>query len=222
METCTSDAVIKVLLADDHAIFREGVRSALLPYDFVSVVGEAADGAETVRKAKELAPDMVLMDISMPIMNGVEATRILRREMPEIKVLILTVHKNNEYVIEIIESGANGYLLKETSGQELARAIKTVFSGKSFFSAEISSSALDYVLHKGAGSDTAHLVRLSTREREVLGLIAKGSSSKDIANNMGVTVRTVETHRERLMRKLHIHNVAGLTRFAIGSGLIDC
>jgi DNA-binding NarL/FixJ family response regulator len=210
---------VKVLLADDHKIVREGIRSCLVPYQLLQVVGEASDGAEAVRKAKELNPDVVVMDITMPGMNGLEATQLLRAEKPEVKVLVLTVHKNTEYVLGIMERGARGYLLKETSTEELVRAIESVAAGKSFFSSEVSGPVLDHMLTKG--HETTHMVALSEREREVLKLVARGYSSKQIAVELHVTVRTAETHRERIMRKLDIHNVAGLTRFAISSGMIE-
>jgi two-component system, NarL family, nitrate/nitrite response regulator NarL len=172
-----------------------------------------------VRKAKELNPDVVVMDITMPGLNGLKATELLRAEKPEVKVLVLTVHKNTEYVLGIMERGARGYLLKESSTEELVRAIESVAAGKSFYSSEVSGPLLDHMLIKEHA--TTHAVALSEQERKVLKLVAGGYSSKGIAEELHVTVRTAETYRERIMRKLDIHNVAGLTRFAMSSGMID-
>jgi len=210
---------LRILLVDDHTIVREGIRSCLTPYQLIEVIGEASDGAEAVSKSKELNPDVVLMDITMPSMNGLEATKLLRCEAPAVKVLVLTVHKSTEYVLGIMECGARGYVLKESSIEDLVRAIDWVAAGKSFISSEVSGPVLDHVLKRE--HDTAHLIALSEREREVLKLIASGYSSKQIATGLNVTVRTAETHRERIMRKLGIHNIAGLTRFAIANRLID-
>jgi DNA-binding NarL/FixJ family response regulator len=197
---------------------RKGVGSCLAREQHFNVIGEAADGQEALRKIRELMPDVVLMDIDMPHMNGLAVTELLRKELPQIKVLILSMHSNTEYVLRIIQSGARGYVLKEAPTEELVRAIDTVFNGEAYFSEEVARVALNKFV-RNAGESTP-LAELTGREREVLVQIAEGLSNKEIANHLGVGVRTVETHRERIMRKLDIHSVAGLTKFAITSGLV--
>lgn len=208
---------IKLLLVDDHPVVRKGISSCLARHPHLNVVGEAADGQEALRKARELKPDLILMDIDMPEMNGLMVTEMLKKESPDIKVLILSMHNSTEYVMRIVQSGARGYVLKEAATEELVRAIETVNGGEAFFSPDVARMALNQFVRGGAeGADT----HLTTREREVLILIAEGLSNKEIASKLGVGVRTVETHRERIMRKLNIHSVAGLTKFAITKGLI--
>jgi two-component system nitrate/nitrite response regulator NarL len=211
----------RLLLVDDHPLMREGIRSSLANYQSLEIVGEAHNGEEAVRKAKELMADVVLMDINMPGMNGLEATELLRREAPHAKALILTVHKNPEYVRKIIHCGARGYVLKDASGEELARAIELVAAGRSYFSPEVSGEALDFCFKQAVDPGQAHATALSKRELEVLKLVARGYSTKEIAPQLKITCRTVETYRERIMSKLGVHNIAGLTRFAISEGLLD-
>ena len=211
---------LRLLLVDDHAMMREGIRSSLAKYPFLEIAGEAADGEEAMRKVNELGADVVLMDINMPRMNGLEATARMRKEAPAAKILILTAHKNPEYVRKIVDCGAHGYVLKDASPEELARAIEVVGEGRRFLSAEVSGAALDFYLKNGSGSESPRLNALSQREIEVLKLVAKGHSTKEIAAQLDITSRTAATYRERIMRKLSIHNVAGLTRFAISEGLI--
>ena len=209
---------IKILLVDDHPIVRKGISSCLARQEHLVIVGEAADGLEAVTKARELLPDIVLMDIDMPNMSGLAVTEALHKELPQIKVLILSMYRSAEYLLGILQSGARGYVLKEASPEELVKAIETVNAGEAFFSPEIARLALNqFVQGNGEGPELGELTK---REREVLILIAEGLSNKEIANNLGVGVRTVETHRERIMRKLAIHSVAGLTRFALAKGLV--
>jgi two-component system nitrate/nitrite response regulator NarL len=209
---------IKLLLVDDHPVVRRGISSCLARQEHLSIVGEASDGLEAMRKAKELAPDIVLMDIDMPRMNGLAVADLLHRELPQIKVLILSMHSNTEYVLRIIQSGARGYVLKEASPEELVKAIETVEAGQAFFSPDVARVALNQFVHKTSNGQPGE--QLTKREREVLIQIAEGMSNKEIACHLGVGVRTVETHRERIMRKLNIHSVAGLTKFAITKGMI--
>jgi two-component system nitrate/nitrite response regulator NarL len=210
---------IKLLLVDDHPVVRRGITSCLAQQERLAIVGEAADGLEAVRQAKELLPDIILMDIDMPLMNGLAVTELLRRELPNVKVLILSMHSNTEYVLRIVRSGARGYVLKGASLEELVRAIETVDSGKTFFSAAVANVALNqFVRRPGEGPTSA---QITNRERQVLIHIAEGLSNKEIASALGVGIRTVETHRERIMEKLDIHSVAGLTKFAISKGLIS-
>jgi two-component system nitrate/nitrite response regulator NarL len=203
---------------DDHPVVRKGISACLARHSHLVIVGEAADGLEAVAKAKELLPDIVLLDIDMPNMNGLAATEVLRRELPQVKVLILSMHQRADYLIRILQSGAWGYVSKEASSEDLVNAIETVNAGEAFFSPQIAHLALNqFVKGNGDGPD---LAELTNREREVLTLVAGGLSNKEIANHLGVSVRTVETHRERIIRKLAIHSVAGLTRFAIVKGLV--
>ena len=209
---------VKILLVDDHPIVRKGISSCLARHDHLVIVGEAADGLEAVAKAKELLPDIVLLDIEMPNLSGLAVTGVLRKELPQVKVLILSMHQRSDYLLRMLQSGARGYVLKEASCEELVKAIETVNAGEAFFSPKIARLALNrFVPGTGEGPD---LAELTNREREVLILIAEGLGNKAIASRLGVGVRTVETHRERLVRKLAIHSVAGLTRFAIAKGLI--
>ena len=207
---------IKLLLVDDHPVVRRGISLCLAKQERVEIVGEAADGVEAVRKAKELLPDIILMDIDMPVMNGLAVTELLRRELPKVKVLILSRHSNADHILRIIQSGARGYVPKEASLEELVGAIETVYRGESFFSQNVACVALQQFVRPGEGLS---LSKLTNREREVLIHISEGLSNKEIASALGVGVRTVETHRERVIRKLNIHSVAGLTKFAISKGL---
>ncbi len=210
---------IKLLVVDDHPVVRKGISLCLSKRENLEIVGEAADGREAVRKARELHPDIMLMDINMPQMSGLAVTELLRKELPGIKVLILSMHGNTEYVLRILQSGARGYVLKDAPPDELSRAIDVVHNGETYFSADVARVALNQFV-RGNG-DPNGTPALTNREREVLIHIADGLSNKEIACTLGVGVRTVETHRERIMRKLDIHNVAGLTKFAIAKGLIS-
>ena len=210
---------IKVMLVDDHPVVRKGVSSCLARHEHLQVIAEASDGREAVAKARQLQPNVILMDIDMPHMNGLAVTELLRKELPDIKVLILSMHSNTDYVMRIIQSGARGYVLKEAPTEELVRAVDSVHAGEAFFSPEVAHAALNQFVRgvSNQGQDAS----LTAREREVLVQIAEGLSNKEIASRLGVGVRTVETHRERIMRKLDIHSVAGLTKFAIARGLVS-
>jgi two-component system, NarL family, nitrate/nitrite response regulator NarL len=212
---------IKLLLVDDHPIVLEGIKSHLSAQDDFEVVGDAADGKEAIRQARRHLPDIILMDISMPHMNGLEAMTLLRTQAPNAKILVLTMHDKKEYISQIFRLGARGYLLKDTSPAELVHAIKLVHAGELVFSSTVSRILVDEFVSEGAKElKPRRPSELSEREREVLLLIAEGHSNKEIADRLSVGVRTIETHREHLMRKLNIHTVAGLTRYAIASGMI--
>jgi two-component system, NarL family, nitrate/nitrite response regulator NarL len=210
---------IRLLLVDDHPVVRRGIRLSLTQQPRIQVVGEASDGREALAKAHELKPDVILMDIDMPHMNGLAVTDLLRREMPEVKVLILSMYSNTDYVMRIIQCGARGFVLKEASPDEVVQAIEAVQAGTAHFSPEVARVALNHVV-RGNSEPMSPLSCLTNREREVLHFIAEGLSNKEIASQLNIGVRTVETHRERIMRKLDIHTIAGLTRFALQQGLV--
>ena len=209
---------IRVLLVDDHPVVRKGLASCLAQQEHLAIAGEAGDGLEAVAKARELLPDVVLLDIDMPGMSGLAVSEVLRKELPQVRVLVLSMHHRPEYLHRVLQSGAQGYVLKEAAPEELVKAIETVNAGDAYFSPEIARMALNRLVHRNG--EVPDLGALTNREQEVLVLIAKGLSNKEIACALNVGVRTVETHRERTMRKLDIHSVAGLTRFALAKGLI--
>ncbi len=214
---------ITVLLAEDHTIVREGFRKMLELEDDLEVVGEAQDGRKAVALAGKLRPEVVLMDIAMPLLNGLEATRQVLKALPGAKVLMLSAHSDDAYVQSATESGAVGFLLKQTSAHDVCRAIREVHKGKTFFSPSISRrlDRLHPLLLDRAGSPNKKTPRLTSREVEVLQLIAEGKANKETASELGIGIKTVEKHREHLMEKLDIHDTAGLTRYAIGAGIIE-
>ena len=211
------------LLAEDHTIVREGFRKMLELEEDLEVAGEAQDGRQAVALARKLRPAVVLMDIAMPLLNGLEATRQVLKAVPATKVLILSAHSDDAYLKSATESGAVGFLLKQTSAHDVCRAIREVQKGNTFFTPSI-SRRLDH-LHPlgpgGAGHVNQNGVQLTSREMEVLQLIAEGKANKETASELGISIKTVEKHRENLMAKLSIHDTAGLTRYAIGAGIIE-
>jgi len=212
---------IKLFLVDDHPIVLEGIKSHLSAQDDFEVVGDAADGEEAIRKARRLLPDIILMDISMPHMNGLEAMTLLRKQVPNAKILVLTMHDKKEYISQIFRLGARGYLLKDASPAELVHAIKSIYAGELVFSSTVSRMLVGELVSESEKElKRPRSSELSEREREVLVLIAEGHSNKEIADRLLVGVRTIETHREHIMRKLNIHTVAGLTKFTIVKGMI--
>jgi DNA-binding NarL/FixJ family response regulator len=210
--------IIKVLVADDHPVVRKGLQTCLAREPGIKVVGEAANGDEALSKIRELLPHVVLMDISMPGMNGLAVTEQLRKEAPNVKVLIISVHKNKDAIFRVIQAGAHGYVSKEAPPEELIRAIEAVYDGQAHFSEDIARAALAEFVRNGGKKEP--FAQLTSREREVLVLIAEGQSNKEIADKLRIGVRTIETHRERIMRRLNIHSVAGLTKYAIANGMI--
>lgn len=210
---------IRVVLADDHRILREGLRSILESETDIEIVGEAQDGRETVRLVRQLEPEIVLMDVAMPDLNGVDATVQLKNANVPSKVLALSMHGDGQYVRGMLQAGAAGYMLKDCAAEELATAIRTVMSGRVYVSPDVAGTIVgDYVQHL-SGEVTASTPALSSREREVLQLIAEGKSTAQIAETIHVSVKTVETHRKRLMDKLELRSVAELTKYAIREGI---
>jgi DNA-binding NarL/FixJ family response regulator len=210
---------IKILLADDHKITRQGLRSLLEKEPDMEVVAEAEEGRTTVRLARELLPDVVVMDVSMPDLNGMEAARQIRASLPNVKVIALSMHSDNLFVSEMLKSGASGYLLKDCAFEELARAIHVVVEGKTYLSPAISGVVVDEYLHHLTKTESPGSKVLTDREREVLQLIAEGNSTKQVALKLHISVKTVETHRRQIMSKLNIHTIAELTKYAIRQGL---
>lgn len=213
---------ITVLLAEDHQVVRQGFRSLLEHERDIEVVGEAETGREAVQLTRKLRPAVVVMDIAMPLLNGLEATRQIRKDFPDTKVLILSAHSDDAYVEQVSVLGASGFLLKQTSSDVLATAIREVQEGKSFFSSSVSKRVKDrsrQLTARGGSKKSGN--RLSSREVEVLQLIAEGKPNKQVAAELGVSFKTVDKHRQHLMSKLDIHDVAGLTRYAIAEGIIE-
>jgi DNA-binding NarL/FixJ family response regulator len=215
-----TDEVIRVLVADDHAIVRTGIRHVLEGQAGFTVVGEASNGAEALGLAQELTPDVVVLDISMPGVSGLQAAAELRRCCPDIRVLILSMHDNTEYVLESLRAGVHGYLLKDSAADELGAAIRAVCRGESFFSPPIARRLGAVVRGELTGERPGTLAQLTGRERQVLIGVAGGRTNKEIAQELGISHRTVESHRESLMRKLDVYTVAGLTKIALEEGLI--
>jgi DNA-binding NarL/FixJ family response regulator len=212
-----STAVIRVLIADDHAIVREGIRQVLAADDATAfeVVGEASNGREAVLFARALRPDVVILDLSMPELSGLDAAGEIREAVPEASILVLSIHDHEEYVLQSVRAGAQGYLRKDSSPAELRAAVRTVHEGGSVFSAPVARTLSSALRNERRAAE------LTPRERDVLVAIASGSTNKQIAAQFAISVRTVESHRETLMKKLGVKGAAGLTRFAIEAGLAE-
>jgi two-component system response regulator NreC len=212
---------IRVVLADDHRMMREGIRALLERQKDIEVVGEAADGREAVRLATQLSPDMVVMDVSMPLLNGIEATRQIRRDCPGVSVLILTVHESEEYVAQLLAAGADGYIIKRAAGDELISAIRAVNQGEAFLYPSVARVVIeDYVRRLKDGEGLGVQDVLTGREREVLQLIAEGYTNREIADLLHVSIKTVQNHRSKIMNKLDLHDRGELIKYAIQQGII--
>jgi DNA-binding NarL/FixJ family response regulator len=214
---------ITVLLVDDHAVVRDGLRLLIEAEEDMKVIGDAENGREAVVLAKKLEPEVIVMDVAMPVLNGLEATRQILRDRPQSKVLVLSSYRDDDYVQQLIEEGAIGYLVKQTAAPDLIMAIREAMKGNAFFSPVISRRLLDQcreALGRG-GAIPKMTTKLTCREAEVLQLIAEGYANKQIAGKLTISIKTVEKHRQQLMNKLNIHDVAGLTRHAISKGIIE-
>lgn len=211
----------RILLADDHALVRQGIRSLLGGIADFEVVGETANGREALSLIRALEPDIVLMDISMPELNGLDATARALRAQPRLKVIILSMHVAEAYVLEALRSGASGYLLKDADAAELERAIRAVARGERYLTPAVSRHVIERFVCAERGEQLSGAEALTPRQREVLQLIAEGRSTREIAERLHLSVKTIETHRSQLMQRLDIFDVAGLTRHALRIGLID-
>ncbi|MDO6512600.1 MULTISPECIES: response regulator transcription factor [unclassified Neptuniibacter] len=215
-----SDNKIRVLLVDDHPLVLDGISARLEGEPSLEIIGMANDGKQALALASTLHPDVVLMDISMPVMNGFEASERFHAEQPDVKVLILSMHDDREYIVKLIKCGAAGYVLKDVSSNELISAIETVYGGGTYFSSGASQSLFSQFDQEGGHANTQQ-EELTGREKDVLKLVAEGNSNKEIARELDISVRTVETHRQNIKQKLDIHTAAGLTRYAIEHKLVD-
>lgn len=220
---------IQVLLADDHTLIRAGIRSLLVQMEGVEVVGEASNGREALQKIRTFKPDVALIDIAMPELNGLETIAQLTRDYPEVRTIILSVYTTEEYVLKALQVGASGYLVKDAAPAELEIAVKSVAGGETYLSPSVSKHVITEYLQRTGGStvkggkeqDMAYPLEILTpRQREVLQLIAEGNTTKKIARKLNLSVKTVETHRQQLMERLDIHDIAGLVRYAIRGGLV--
>lgn len=210
---------IKVLFADDHKIVRDGLNALLEKEADMEVVAVADDGRKAVQSARDLLPHVVVMDIGMPGLNGIEATRCITAENPSVRVLVLSMHSARRYVLDALSAGAKGYILKDCAAEELARAIRAVAANETYLSTKVADIIVKDYMKSCADTEPDAVQRLSKREREVLQLIAEGHTTKEIAYLFSLSIKTVETHRQQLMKKLDLQTVAGLTRFAIREGL---
>ena len=213
---------IRVLLADDHAVVRDGLRLILQAQTDITVVGEAGDGREAVNQVLKLKPDIVIMDIAMPGLNGIEATHQIRQLLPSAKVIILSMHSSTEHISRALKAGARGFVLKESAGKEIVKAVQTVHLGQRYLCDKIEERVIDeYIRQQETPPIKSPLERLSSREREILQLVVEGKSNKEIALVLHLSPKSIETYRSRLIRKLGIRDIPGLVKFAIQQGIIS-
>jgi two-component system response regulator NreC len=218
----TASQKIRVLLADDHTILRAGLRMMLDAQPDIEVVGEASDGRQALAEAQRLQPDVVLMDITMPEMNGIEATRQVKRALDSTRVLILTMHENEEYLFQVLRAGASGYILKEAASTELISAIRIVWAGRFYMSPSAQSMMVgDYLQRVRSGEERDSYSALTEREREILKLVAEGHTNNQIAERLFISPKTVDTHRTHIMDKLNLHSRAELVKYAMRRGLLE-
>ena len=212
---------LRLLLVDDHKLFRDGLRSMIEPQRGMEIVGEARDGQSAVALAHELKPDVILMDVSMPELNGIEATRKIIADQPAAKIIMLSMHSDRRYVIEALRSGARGYLLKDSAFDEVVAAIRECISGKVYLSTQIANIVINDYISLAKSADASAYAVLSAREREVLQMFAEGKTTKEIAAQLQVSAKTIESHRKQVMDKLNLHSIAELTKYAIREGLTE-
>ncbi|HSE23966.1 MAG TPA: response regulator transcription factor [Pyrinomonadaceae bacterium] len=213
---------MRILLADDHDIVRRGLRDQLTTHEGWEVCGEATNGREAVAMALKLKPDVVVLDLSMPELNGLEATRQIRRELPRTEVLIFTMHETEQLIREVLAAGARGYVLKSDAGRQLTSAVEALSHHKPFFTAKVSEALLDAFLKSNVAPDEGSVFRtLTDREREIVQMLAEGKSNKEIASQLSISVKTVETHRATVMRKLEINSIVELVHYAIRNQLVE-
>jgi DNA-binding NarL/FixJ family response regulator len=211
---------IRIVLCDDHQLIREGLRSLLERQPDMSVVGEGINGLEAISLARDKKPDIMILDIGMPELNGIAATRRIIEDFKKIKILALSMHSDHHFVTEMLEAGASGYMLKDSAFTELTNAIRTIMAGGLFISPRLAGNVLDAFAHASKPNRKARQrIELSEREKEILQMISEGKSSKEVAGNLNISIKTVETHRQHIMQKIGIHNVAALTKFAIREGI---
>lgn len=210
---------IKIILADDHKVMREGLKSLLNQQKDIQVIGEADDGQAVVRLTRKLEPDIVVLDIGMPNMNGIQATQHIVAEVPDTKVLALSMHSDHQFVVKMLQAGASGYMLKDCAFEELVSAVRDIADGKFYLSKDITGVVISDYINRMQAIDAAGEAILTSRERETLQLIAEGNSTADTAALLNISTKTVETHRKHIMDKLNIHSIAELTKYAVRVGL---
>lgn len=214
--------MLRILLADDHDVVRRGLREQLSDHEGWSICGEAANGRDAVKLAKDLAPDVAVIDLSMPELNGLETTRQIRKQSPRTEVLIFTMHETEHLIREVLSAGARGYVLKSDAGRQLVSAVEALSCKKPFFTAKVSETLLDAFLKSETSSDEDSVFHtLTDREREIVQLLAEGESNKEIASKLNISVKTVETHRATVMRKLDINSIVELVHYAIRNQLVE-
>lgn len=212
--------ILRIFIADDHEVARKGIRALIETHPGWEVCGEAGDGREAVRAATRLKPDLVLLDIGMPSLNGLDATRQILAESPDTCVLVLTMHDSEQVVREVLAAGARGFLLKSDAGRDLVSAIEALQARRTFFTTKVAQLVLEGYLHPGPETELPGRSILTPREREVIQLLAEGKTTKEVANTLNLSVKTAETHRTNLMRKLDLHSVVDLTLYAVRNGIV--
>ncbi|MCB0588060.1 MAG: response regulator transcription factor [Phaeodactylibacter sp.] len=213
--------MIEIMIADDHRVFREGIVSILENTGEIRVIAQAQDGKQVMEKLRQIKPELILMDISMGEAGGIETTRLVKEQYPEIKVLVLSMHSESSYIVKMLEAGASGYLLKDAGSSELINAIKAVAEGHTYFSSQVSATLVDQLVKGKKPAERKEGVQLTKREIEVLRLIAEEYSNSEIAEKLFISIRTVDTHRRNLLEKLGLKNTAGLVKYAIKHGIVE-